>query len=125
MWETEVHKVGKRKKGFFCKNKKSGIVVYLALKWHKDIFRSGEPTISEAMRKGTASWGIDRETLQLARIRGVKYIGVKEREKGSVYLTSIESFYSLSYLTATKGGNPSNKYVPLSCFKIIEGMNII
>ncbi len=128
MWEKEQYKKGRRKYGCFFKNSKTGVVVYLAYRWHKEIFRSGEATISEASRRGVACWAIDCDTLQLCKIKGVKYVGVKEKESGSLYLAPIEEFYNPhngKILNYTARGGSTQKYLPLKHFKTRINTSII
>jgi len=128
MWEKEEYKKGRRRYGCFCKNRKTGVVVYLAYRWHREIFRSGESTISEAKRKGIACWAIDCETLQICRIKGVKFVGVKVKESGCLYLASIEEFYNPhngKIMNYTARGGSTQKYLPLDCFRQITKTSII
>lgn len=123
MWEVEKNKKGKRLCGWWVKNPTTGVVIYVARKWHKEIFRSGELTISDALRKNIACWAIDNETLQLARIKGVKFVGIKVRDHGSIYLASIDEFYNPANLNiknhAARGG-ALQRYLPLENFRVIH-----
>lgn len=128
MWEIEQYKKGKRRYGCFCKNTKTGVIIYLAYRWHKEIFRSGEMTISEAKRKNIACWAIDCDTLQLAKIKGVKYVGVRVKDSGSLYLAPIEEFYNPhngKILNYTARGGSTQKYLPLACFRRIIKTSIV
>ena len=123
MWEVEFHKKGKRKLGWWLKNTTTNVRVYVARKLHKDIIRSGEFSVSEAMRKNVACFGIDSETMQLCRIKGVSVIGVRLRDTGSLYLTAIENFYDPSNLkikTPVSMGRVSQRFLPLDQFRVLH-----
>jgi hypothetical protein len=127
-WVTEQYKKGRRRYGVFCKNTLTGTVVYVAYRWHREIFRSGKSTISDAMREGVACWAIDAETLQLAKIKGAKFVGVKLKDSGSIYLTKIEEFYNpsvIKVLNYSKRGGSLQKYLPVDCFRAIIKTSII
>lgn len=124
MWVIEKHRKGKRHYGWFIKDASRGITIYIARRWFKEIYREGEPTISEAKRKGTAAWAIDHDVLQLCRIKGVKYVGVKLRDKtvSGWYLTTLDNYYNRkvarhhNYTGVGRGGSAQAK-VPLQEFK--------
>lgn len=70
----------------------SGNLCYLAWRHISEVFRSGEKTNSDAVRKGTASWAIDEETLIMLRLKKIPYVGVLVRESRDVYLSTLERF---------------------------------
>jgi hypothetical protein len=94
----------------------------LAYRWHKEIFRCGEVTISDAQRKGIACWALDNDTLQLAKIKGVKYIGVRLKDTGSLYLAPIDEFYNpanIKIMNYTARGGSLQRYLPIDRFRAI------
>jgi hypothetical protein len=75
------------------------------------------------MREGVACWAIDCETLSLCRIKGVKFVGVKLRDQGTLYLTRIDNFYDPQFMKIrnyAKRGGSLQRYVPLECFKVSQ-----
>ena len=121
MWIKEKHKKGRRHYGWFLKNDTTGMMIYIARRWHKEIFRSGKTTISEATRDGVACWAIDCETLQLCKIKGVQYVGIKVRDQGTLYLTKIDEFYNPSNISIknyTARGGSLQRYLPLDAFTV-------
>jgi len=123
-WTKEKHKKGKRFYGWFLKNSVTGVVVYIARRRHKEIFRTGEATISDAMRKGIACWAIDVETLSLCRIKGVKYVGVKVIDQGSLYLTTLDRFTRASVKNYASRGGSLQRYLELDEFKAVKTISI-
>lgn len=98
----------------------SGKRCYLAYRKTGEIFRSGEKSISDAIRKGIAAWAIDEETLLLVRAQGIRFVGVLCRDTGDRYLTTIEAFFDKRRMTilnyAARGG-ALQRYLALQHFK--------
>ncbi|AMB48363.1 hypothetical protein [Methylobacterium sp. AMS5] len=100
----------------------NGERVYLAYRSRKEIYRSGEACISDAVRSGTACWAIDDGTLIQMRARCIKFVGVKlkDDDKG-YYLTRIENFFDrdkakvLNYTGRGRGGS-LQRFLPLDHF---------
>ncbi len=127
MWEVEKYKKGKRFYGWWLKNTVSGVTIYVARRFHKEIFRSGELSISEASRKGVACWAIDCDTLQMAKIKGVKFVGVKVRDQDTIYLTTIDEFYNpvnMKVKNYTSRGGALQRYLPLDSFRVLRGVKL-
>lgn len=97
----------------------SGTKVYLAYRQVREIFRSGEKSISDAIRKGVAAWAIDDDTLRQMRAQGIKYVGVLVRENGAIWLTSTEAYFSpaAKILNFTTRGGALQRYLPLKYFR--------
>lgn len=127
MWQTEKHKKGRRHYGYWLKNTSTGVVIYIAKQPHKQILRLGEASTSEAMRKGVACFAIPSETLMLAKIKGAKFIGVKIKDLGMLYLTSIDEFYdpaNMRLAAKSVQSGASKRYVPLDRFRVSSGMKL-
>lgn len=125
MWEREIHKKGNRKLGWWLRNTETGVLMYAALKTHKDIFKSMEPNISEAMRKGVSCWGVDDDSLRLAKIKGATFIAIKVKDTGSFYVAPIDFFYDTAYTHIRRnltGAAASKRYLPLARFMAIHKM---
>ena len=76
----------------------NGDLVYLARRWRGEIFCCGEPTISAAMAKGIEEWAFDHSHLLKLKFKGVKWVGVIEREKGgTLYLTTLDVCMDKAY----------------------------
>lgn len=97
-----------------------GRQAYLAYRKTKEIFRSGEKTISDAIRKGIACWAIDEETLLIMRAKGIKYIGVLCRDTGDKYLTALSLFFdpkAIRIYNYESRGGALQRYLPLQRFR--------
>lgn len=69
----------------------NGELAYLARRWRGEIFCGGEASISAAIAAGKESWAFDHDHLLELRMKGVKYVGVIERERdGYIYLTTMD-----------------------------------
>ena len=98
----------------------SGKRAYLAYRRVAEIFRSGAPDISTAIRTGQACWAIDEETLLQMRAQGVPFIGVLLRETGDIFLTRTEVFFDRTkakILTFERRGAALQRYLPLQYFQ--------
>jgi len=127
MWEIEKYKKGRRLYGGFYFDKARNIRVYLAYRWHREIYRCGESTVSDALRKKVACWAIDCETLQLAKIKGVQFVGVKLKDDDSLFLAPIEAFYdpkNIKILNYSNRGGSHQRYLPLSQFRTLLKMKL-
>lgn len=102
----------------------SGTQVYLAYRNQREIYRSGKPTISEAVRDGTACWAIDEEHIQQMRLQGVPYIGVLVRDTKDIYLTKLTNFYDRAKIRfhdyESRGGS-HQRLLPLKHFQVRRG----
>lgn len=99
----------------------SGQIYYLADRRIAEIFRSGEPSISDAIRKGTACWALDQETLLTMRAKKIKWVGVRVKETEDIYLTHIDNFFDRTkakILNYENRGGALQSYLPLQFFKI-------
>lgn len=100
----------------------SGREVYLAWRSTDQVFRSGEKDISSAVRKGTACWAIDDETLQMLRRRGIRFVGVLNRKTGDKYLTTIDRFLKeAKVLNYESRGGALQRYLPVGAFSVRVG----
>lgn len=69
----------------------NGDLAYLARRWRGEIFCGGEKSISTAVSMGKEEWAFDFSELLDLRLKGVKYVGVIERNRGGMlYLTTLE-----------------------------------
>jgi len=71
----------------------NGSKVYLANRKLGEIFRSGKPSIAEAIRDGVACWAYDEEIVLNMRAAGVSYMGVIVKETGDRFLTPIANLF--------------------------------
>lgn len=97
----------------------SGRRVYLAYRSRKQIFRSGENRISDAVREGNACWALDEVTLLTLRARKIEFAGVLLKDTGDKWLTRTELFFDrdkASVKNYTGRGGALQLYLPLSHF---------
>ncbi|MGI4851995.1 MAG: hypothetical protein ACRYGR_08650, partial [Janthinobacterium lividum] len=71
----------------------NGDKLYMARRRNREIFRGGQPTISDAMREGIAAWAIDEVHLISIRARGFKLIGVRVIDIGDLYLAPLSRYF--------------------------------
>lgn len=117
-------KKGRRLYGGLHTIRETGATCYLAYRRQAEIFRSGEKSISDAVRLGTACWALDDQTLLEMRAKGIRVIGVFVRDTGDIYLTRIENFFDRAkakLLNYESRGGALQRYLPLTFFKIRYG----
>lgn len=105
--------------GVYCLQ--DGREVYLAWRRTKDIFRSGEKTISDAVANGTACWAIDYDTLIRLRTEGVYLVGVINRDTNDIYIAMLGDFIAAKTLNYESRGGALQRYLPLSKFVVFMG----
>ncbi len=96
-----------------------GTQVYLAYRNRKEIFRSGEKSVSAASDKGIACWAIDYDTLLEMRREQIFLIGVYVRDEEEIYLTNYDSFFDETKATVMNydsRGGALQKYLPIQHF---------
>jgi hypothetical protein len=96
-----------------------GRQAYFAFRRHEQMFRNGEKTLSDAQRKGVATWALDDEALVNLRREGVRMVGVLERDTGDKYLTDIRNYFDPSkfkMLNYTGRGGSLQRHVPVTAF---------
>lgn len=120
--KTEVRGSGKRKilYGWMIKYD-DGTCIYVAKRKHRQIYRGGCGSITEAITEKKAGWAIDVDMLLKARTRGAQFIAVLCEDNGDYYLTPIENYFkrgqytSINYTGVGRGGS-EQKVVSLSLF---------
>ena len=70
----------------------SGKRVFLARKSLKDMIHGGRQSLTQAVQEGVAAWSLDHDTIIRERTQGVRYLGVQERETGTIWLTALAAF---------------------------------
>jgi hypothetical protein len=93
----------------------SGAQTFLSFTKLAYIFCAGEKSISDALRKGTACWSLDEETLLNMRVKGVKFTGILCRENNDIWLTTTENFFNRELLVSANR-SPNRRYLPLRHF---------
>lgn len=95
-----------------------GNEVYLANRKAADLNKGNEPSISEAVRNGSASWGIEEEALIAMRARGVQTIGIKVRETGELWVTFLDRFFNRALLSPPPRylRGPMQRFLPITNF---------
>lgn len=97
-----------------------GKTFYLAWRKAKEMFRDGEPTNSDAIRKGKASWALDYDTLIMLRNRKIQIAGVIEKESGDIWLAPVAEFLDVTYAAPrdySRRGGGVQRYMPTYRFK--------
>jgi hypothetical protein len=98
----------------------NGMVCYLAWRRTKEIFRYGEKDISAAIRAGKAAWALDEETLLNLRAKGIKFVGVLDRDTGDKYMTVLDRFFdpkNAAILNYESRGGALQRYLPINQFR--------
>ncbi|RWI35474.1 hypothetical protein [Mesorhizobium sp.] len=98
---------------------------YLAWRRARDMFRDGEPTNSDAIRHGKASWALDYDTLIMLRNRGVRIVGILEKESEDIWLTTLDNFLSANMAPPrdySRRGGAVQRYMPTFLFKRKSGV---
>lgn len=120
---VELIKRGRRKYGGIY-TVADGRRAYLAYRKTKDIFRSGEKSISDAIRKGIATWAIDEEDLLKLRLKKVPFVGVICSDTGDIYLTSLDRFFDkflARVLNYSSRAGSLQRHLPLQHFRYRAG----
>lgn len=116
--EKIEHRKGRRLYGYYILW--DDLWLYVALRRHKEIYRDGEPSISEAVRSGKAGWAVDNTTLIEARSRGCAVLCVFVKDTGQLYYTHLSNFLPTSgcskQIDWTGRGGSSQRVVPLDRF---------
>lgn len=66
--------------------------MYLAWRHEDQLFRNGRGSVTEALHDGVAEWAMDNDTLLELSMDGIEIVGVVVRDKGTLYLTTVETF---------------------------------
>ncbi|MBP2498398.1 hypothetical protein ABID82_005084 [Methylobacterium sp. PvP062] len=96
-----------------------GRKVYLAYRHRKEIFRSGESYISDAVREGNAAWALDDATLLMLRARKIEFAGVLLKDTGDKWLIRTEIFFDRDKASAKNysgRGGALQRYLPMQHF---------
>lgn len=97
---------------------------YLANRRRAEIFRSGESTISDAIRNGKACWALDEDTIIKMKSKGVAAVGILCRDTDDIYLTPLSNFLDKTkakILNYEGRGGALQRYLPLSYFSYRPG----
>ncbi len=101
-----------------------GREVYLAWRETFEIYRSGLPSLSDAVATGVACWAIDEDTLIRMRIDGVQIIGVLNLATGDIYIAHREHFYDPAKnggIDYSRRGGAVQRLLPLKHFAVHLG----
>ncbi|TDW20520.1 hypothetical protein EV128_125150 [Rhizobium azibense] len=98
--------------------------MYLAARKLDQIFRFGEKCNSDALRKETASWALDEETITELRLMKIVWVGVRVKQNNDIYVTRIENFMDRNktkFLNFERRGGAAQRYLPIKYFTHIPG----
>lgn len=98
----------------------SGRRIYVAYRKHREIFRSGKQTITEAVQDGIAYWAIDDSTVCRLQREGVSHIGFLEHDTDDLWVTPIANFFDQTkfrILNYDDRGGALQRYLPLEHFE--------
>lgn len=97
--------------------------VFMALKRRKDIRCDRARPISDAVRSGTASFGIDDGILRDLKRRGVAFAGIYLKETGDKFLTTVARFFDSDAAKphTTRRGAAIERHLPISQFRFRAG----
>lgn len=103
-----------------------GTAMYVARRKHKQIYKGGCSSISEAIQQDKAGWAIDELTIINMRVKGVKLIAVKCEDNGDKYVTPISNYLrpgkykNIDFTGVGKGGS-KQRVVSLNLFEKSSG----
>lgn len=96
----------------------AGITYYLAWRRTKQIVRYNERDISAAIRAGKAAWGMEEDILVELGTKGIRVVGILDRDTGDQYFTNIDYFYDHERLvTPHFATRIPQRYLPFQHFK--------
>ncbi|MBD9511521.1 hypothetical protein IB265_32720 [Ensifer sp. ENS10] len=103
----------------------NGDLIYIARKWHDEIFCCGRPSISQAIVDGVACWAIDHDHLLELRLRKVKWVSIVERHVGGdQYITTLDNYMNpacFQFLNFESEGGARQHYLSFKYFIIKPG----
>lgn len=89
-------------------------------KQSKHLYRGGAPTVAEAKKRGSASWGIDAELVKLLNVRDVRIFAIHESEtKKTYYMSSMRFAMNARYLEFDHG---LQQFVELSKWMVADNL---
>jgi hypothetical protein len=83
------------------------------------VFRDGELSISDAVRKGKAIWALDHDTLLKLRRQGVEKIGILNYDDNESYWTDLETYMDSKVAPPRdyrRRGGAVQRYLPFHAF---------
>lgn len=79
----------------------------------RHLFRNGEKTLEEALRKGTGCWAVDLETIEvLSNKHGVRFVEVPTKD-GRTWRVSVDLLLGSKGFTMDYGGQREQVALPL------------
>lgn len=118
--EVKPFKRKRRLYGALIKDRSNGENHYVAYRKRSEIFKMGRPTLSAALRDGSASWALDWDTLQKLRASRVKIVAVYLEETNELYSTWLEYFFDKSkakIMNYKSRGGELQSYLPVRYFR--------
>lgn len=97
-----------------------GKKIYVIRRRHKDIYRASRKTISDALREEVAGWVVDELTMIDAQINYFDFIGVHDRDTGTLYVAPFSSFTDPTQYDSCSFRNAS-RYLPMRFWKVHSG----
>lgn len=123
-YEVETKRKGRRIVGDLL-TFKDGKKVYMTALRLADMYRDGERTISEAIRKGTACWWLEVSELTSLEFDDVIAVGVRVKGSDDLYLAKMSDFTDYNKTSTVRMGTKEVKCLPLQYFTKREGEVII
>lgn len=112
--KVEKYRKGRSRGGIYTVP--SGGRCFLAHSKLAFIFCAGEKSISDAVRKGSACWSMDEETLILMRAQGIRFIGVLCKDNNDIWLAHTDAFFDREKIIHHSKAKPGRRYLPLTSF---------
>lgn len=115
---------GKKRIGQVWKHARTARRLYVATLGQRDIFRCGETTISEAIRKGVACWQFNDEVIIGMRVRKIDILAIKVRETGDQYfIRFVDALKRPTFRLkgVTDEAYATKRFIPLSRCWLIPG----
>jgi hypothetical protein len=118
-WVSVLIKKGRQRHGeertYF-----DGRKCYIAFRKKKDLYRSGERTMSDAVRKNIHCWALDYDRLLTLRSKQIRLVVIWVQDTGELFGTQLEHFFDKEKIQrhnyAERGGALQH-YLPFEYWK--------
>lgn len=96
----------------------NGAIYVSPRKQSKHLYRGGEKNVTDAKKKGKASWGISNALLAVLKARGIELIVIHDSETKNGYFVGVERLEKEGYFL--EFGLDLQKFLPLDSWQKAE-----